>query len=135
MTGSAAMMSNLLWVAAGGALGAMARYGVGLWLVTEAGKAFPFATLIVNITGSFLLAVLFVWQQQQLPNQQAWLFLGVGLLGAFTTFSTFSLEVVLLAQAEAYLKAALHAGLNLVCCLAAVSIALWLKPYYSWIWD
>ncbi len=129
-------MSNLLWVAGGGALGALGRYGISVLLANNIGKIFPFATLLVNILGSFLLAALFAWCQYQDDNHhQVWLFLGVGMLGAFTTFSTFSLEVVLLAEQGAYLKAALHAGLNFSCCIAAVLIALWLKPYYLFVWD
>lgn len=120
-------MSNLFWVATGGALGAMARYGMGMWLINLS-KIFPFATLVVNITGSFLLALLFAWQHQQAePNQQLWLFLGVGVLGAFTTFSTFSLDVVLMAQQGDWVKAITYALLNAFGCIAAVLFALWLK--------
>ncbi len=120
-------MINLFWVAAGGAIGAVARYGMGMWLINLS-KIFPFATLIVNITGSFLLALLFATQYQQAePNQQLWLFLGVGVLGAFTTFSTFSLDVVLLAQQGDYIKALVYACLNAFGCIAAVLLALWLK--------
>lgn len=133
--GDAVMLTNWVWVGLGGAIGAMARYGVGLLLPHILGKTFPFATLTVNILGSFLLAMLLVWQQQQSIHQSWWLFLGVGLLGAFTTFSTFSIEVVQLAQQGELLKAAIHAAANFICCLAAVLIALWLKPYYLNIWD
>jgi len=120
-------MTNLLWVALGGAIGASARYGIGLWLINLS-KLFPFATLIVNIAGSFLLALLFATQHtQSAPNQQLWLFLGVGVIGAFTTFSTFSLELVVLMQQGEWFKAAMYAFLNVIGCLMAVLLALWLK--------
>lgn len=122
-------MTNFLWVALGGAIGAVMRYSLGLWLINLS-KIFPFATLIVNILGSFLLGLLFAWQYQQAEaNQQLWLFLGVGVLGAFTTFSTFSLDVVLLAQQGEALKAILYAAVSAVGCIAAVFFALWLKSY------
>ena len=122
-------MINLLWVALGGAIGASARYGVTVMLA-NATKAFPFATLTVNIVGSFVLALLFCWQvQQESSNSQIWLLLGVGVLGAFTTFSTFALDGVLLVQQGAWLKAALNILLNVIGCMAAVGPAMWImKP-------
>ncbi|MDN7126451.1 fluoride efflux transporter CrcB [Pseudidiomarina terrestris] len=129
------MSANLLAVALGGALGAMARYGVALGSLAIFGKSFPFGTLIVNIVGSFLLALLFLGQQQGSVSSAAWLFFGVGVLGAFTTFSAFSLEVVLLLQAGETLKALAYASLNVVCCIAAVAVALGLKTYFLSIWN
>lgn len=123
-------MNNLLLhffcVAAGGAIGASGRYAVGLAMQSFGLRAFPFATLTVNIIGSFLLGLLLVYGQHHSMSDATRLFLGVGLLGAFTTFSTFSVEVVTLAtQGEMY-KAVLHMGLNLVICIAAVVAAMML---------
>jgi len=84
-------------VAAGGALGASARYGV-YWVVAHAmGAGFPWATLLVNVSGSLAMGVL-VELTALLWSPVAWLrsFLVVGFLGAFTTFSTFSVDVVTL---------------------------------------
>lgn len=121
------MVANFLWVALGGALGASARYGVGLLLINLS-NLFPFATLVVNIAGSFFLALLFASQYASPESQQQlWLLLGVGVLGAFTTFSTFSLDVVLLLQQGDWFKAALYAALNVFGCIAAVGLALWMK--------
>lgn len=129
------MLINLLWVAFGGALGAMARYGMVLGCASMFGKAFPFGTLIVNIVGSFLLALVFLGQQQGSVNEATWLFVGVGVLGAFTTFSTFSLEVVLLLQTGELIKAIAYASLNFICCIAAVALALGLKSYFLSMWN
>lgn len=120
------LLSNMVWVAAGGAIGASARYGLAVIIESFGLRAFPFATLTVNIIGSFLLGLLLVYGQQHALSDATRLFLGVGLLGAFTTFSTFSVEVVTLAtQGEMY-KAVLHMGLNLVICIAAVVAAMML---------
>ena len=82
-------------IAVGGAIGATARYLIGLAWPTPAG-AFPWATLVINIAGSALIGVLMVlvtdvWTRQRLLRP----FLGTGILGGFTTFSTFSVQVVL----------------------------------------
>jgi CrcB protein len=133
-------MTNWLLVAFGGAIGAGARYGVNQWIVQVASanhwlKAFPFGTLIVNISGSLLLACLFVVTQHHAQQQSLWLLLGVGVLGAFTTFSTFSLEFVQLAQQGDYLKAILFASANFIGCIGAILLVLWLKSFILAIWN
>lgn len=84
--------SNLIAVAAGGLVGSAARAAIGLWLpVAETG--FPTATLIVNLTGSFLLAIYLVRREQATVGGWSFRFWALGLFGSFTTFSAFSLEV------------------------------------------
>jgi len=115
------LITNFLWVACGGAIGASARYGLMLGM-SPLTKTFPFATLTANIVGSFLLGWL-VLSQAQSESSTGYLFLGVGMLGAFTTFSTFSLDVVLMIQQGFWLKALLYVFLNLGVCCAAVAAA------------
>jgi len=83
------MLQQLGIVALGGALGATLRYAVSEWVSVD---SFPYATLSVNLIGSFLLGVLAVGLAQNILSANMALLLGTGVLGAFTTMSTFSLE-------------------------------------------
>lgn len=86
-------LQAILLVGTGGALGAVARYGVGLMVKSASG--FPWATLSVNIAGSLLMGLVMGWLGRQSgATEPVRLFLAVGLLGGFTTFSAFSLELV-----------------------------------------
>lgn len=90
-------MLSVLSIALGGALGAVARHGIHLGAAAWMGPVFPWGTLIVNVAGSFVMGVLVglfahIWQ----PPQEVRAFLTIGFLGAFTTFSTFSLDAVTL---------------------------------------
>tara|TARA_B110000967_G_C18879123_1_gene559992 strand:+ start:2232 stop:2603 length:372 start_codon:yes stop_codon:yes gene_type:complete len=85
------MLQQLGIVALGGALGATLRYAVSEWVSVD---SFPYATLSVNLIGSFLLGVLAVGLAQNLLSANLALLLGTGVLGAFTTMSTFSVETV-----------------------------------------
>lgn len=90
-------MKIILAIAAGGAIGAVARHFVSSQITHWLGSGFPWGILIVNVAGSFAMGVLveasaLVWS----PSPELRAFITVGMLGAFTTFSTFSLEVVLL---------------------------------------
>lgn len=120
------LLLQFLFVAAGGAIGASGRFAIGLAMQSFGFRAFPFATLTVNILGSFFMGLLLAYTQQQSLSETTRLFLGVGLLGAFTTFSTFSVEVVTLASQGELFKAALHVGLNVIICIAAVVAAMML---------
>ncbi|MFO7847847.1 MAG: fluoride efflux transporter CrcB [Balneolaceae bacterium] len=96
-------MVNILWVAAGGALGAVLRYLVSLQMVSVAGKTFPWGTLTVNMTGCLLIGMAWsVTLHKSVPDSMV-LFLMVGLIGSFTTFSTYGLEGFQLMQAGKYL--------------------------------
>lgn len=87
------MISNFLLVALGGALGSVLRYGAGLIPLPASATSFPWVTLAINISGSLLIGVL----SQALSNaQEMRLFLIVGLLGGYTTFSAFSLDAIAL---------------------------------------
>ena len=103
-------------VALGGAAGAALRYQTGRamtsWLGPQAVMTFPWATLAVNAIGSVLMGVLAGWLARQGGGEQARLLLGVGVLGGFTTFSAFSLELVLLIERGQYTIAALYAFLS-----------------------
>ena len=89
-------MQAVLLVGAGGAIGAVARYGTGIWFGRMGITGFPWATLAVNIAGSFAMGLLVGYLAQATPPGQAELrlFIAVGVLGGFTTFSAFSLDVV-----------------------------------------
>ncbi|HYD88350.1 MAG TPA: fluoride efflux transporter CrcB [Vitreimonas sp.] len=96
-------MMQVLLVAAGGAIGAVARYGVGVGAAGLFGLAFPWGTLIVNVVGCLAMGVL---AARVGPEQESLrLALGVGVLGGFTTFSAFSLETVRLMQHQPGLSA------------------------------
>ncbi len=99
----------IIWVAFGGALGAVARYATGLLLKTTSG--FPWATLSVNIFGSLLMGVVIGWlSRQSTPNETLRLFLAVGILGGFTTFSTFSMDLFQLIEKRDMAAMALYLG-------------------------
>lgn len=92
-------MSAQIWLAvgAGGAVGAMARHGVSRLSLHYLGPNFPWGTLTANVAGSFAMGLLIAWLARHEPHSAALrAFLTVGVLGAFTTFSTFSLDVVTL---------------------------------------
>ena len=119
-------MNNLLLIALGGALGAISRYGLAQLSINLFGKGFPFGTLIANFVGSFLMGLLFSLIESEHLIPQARIALGVGFLGAFTTFSTFSLDTILLMQQGDWQKAIMNVALNLCLSLSAVFIGLWL---------
>ena len=87
-------MERVLLVAAGGALGSVARYLLGLWLQPRMGPDFPWATFVINVSGSLLIGIVLGLVQEGMLSSGARLFLAVGILGGYTTFSTFSYETV-----------------------------------------
>lgn len=111
-------MLNLIAIAIGGALGALLRYGFASGAQHWLGKGFPHGTLIVNIIGSFLIGAVYAALIERAALSEAWRsFLIIGLLGAFTTFSTFSFETVSLIQSGALIKAALNILLSVGLCV------------------
>lgn len=116
------MLSNCLAVAAGGAIGAVGRYLIGLLPILQRG-AFPLSTLLINLAGAFLIGL--ITETAQGPSgmdPHLLLFLKVGLCGGFTTFSTFSLEGLTLLESGRTGLFALYAGLSLVLCIAGVAL-------------
>jgi CrcB protein len=110
------------WVGVGGALGSMARFGFGLFATRQWGEAFPWGTLAINVSGSFVIAIFSVLSIGEgvlnvTPNTR--LFVAVGLCGGFTTFSSFSLQTIALAQQGAVGRAGLYSAASLVFCLLA----------------
>jgi CrcB protein len=114
---------SYVWVALGGALGSVARFAVGGLTARLAGTAFPWGTLLVNTTGSFaigVLAGLLTADGRAIVTGDARAFLMVGVLGGFTTFSSFSLETLELARRGAWGAAAGNASASFGLCLLAV---------------
>ena len=91
-------MTNLLWVAAGGAIGAVLRYIVSVKLTPEGAMEFPYATLTVNLIGCLVIGVMWSLTSQKTVSDGLLLFLMVGLIGSFTTFSTYGLDGIQLIQ-------------------------------------
>lgn len=112
-------MINWLSVAAGSALGGVLRYGAArAWPGSVAGL--PFATLTVNVVGSFTIGALYVaLVQKAAAPEAARLFWMTGVLGGFTTYSAFALETSLLATSADAARAALYVGVTVIGCLAA----------------
>jgi CrcB protein len=101
-----------IWVAMGGALGSCARVGVGLLVSNRLGQAFPWGTLVVNLTGAFAIGLLLA----AAVSPSGWQFLALGLLGAYTTVSAFSLQMTQLVHAGRRRAAAAYVAASLVGC-------------------
>lgn len=113
------------FIASGGAIGACLRYFLTTVLDSWLGKQLPFGTLAVNIIGSFGLACLYgLIERHDLADSPYRMLIGVGLFGAFTTFSTFSIETLTLLENGLWLKASANIILNVSACLMAGWLAI-----------
>ena len=119
------MFATLIQVAAGGALGASARYLTLVGATRLFGLGFPWGTLIVNVVGSFLMGVLIVMLAERDAMRFA-PFLTVGLLGGFTTFSAFSLDAVTLVERGQVGAAAGYVGASVAVSITALMLGLWI---------
>ena len=113
-------MLQILAIAGGGALGSLARFWVSTGIYQLFGRSFPWGTLVVNLSGSFVMGFLFVLFLERLAAAPEWrAAVLVGFLGAFTTFSTFSIETLSLMEEGLLLKALLNVAASVLVCLLA----------------
>ncbi|WP_292657249.1 fluoride efflux transporter CrcB [Nitratifractor sp.] len=113
----------ILAVALGGALGATGRFLISTGVHKLVGAGFPYGTLTVNVLGSFIIGFLYLYFEQTIaPMQKA--LLVTGMLGALTTFSTFSLESVLMLQDGLITKALANVLFNVILCLGATTAGM-----------
>ncbi|HWX33065.1 MAG TPA: fluoride efflux transporter CrcB [Steroidobacteraceae bacterium] len=117
-------------VAAGGALGCVARYLVGVAAVRLFGLGFPWGTLFINVLGSFVLGAFAQWFTLSWnASQTTRLFLTVGICGGFTTFSTYLLDVAVLIERGALNAAVIYAVISLTLGIAALYSGLYLVRF------
>ena len=116
-------LSHLLQVALGGAIGSALRYGVNVSAGRAFGAGFPWATLIVNVAGSFVMGLLVVVLAEKGGTRLS-PFLMTGVLGGFTTFSAFSLDTLTLWERGAHGLALAYVAASVVLSLAAIALAL-----------
>ena len=108
-------------------MGASARHLLGGVIMRAAGPGFPYGTLCANVVGSFLMGVLVAWLAARSVGDSAWrLFIGVGLLGGFTTFSSFSLDAILILEKKAYGLFAAYVGGSVILSLLGLMLGLML---------
>lgn len=123
-------LSASLFVACGGGIGAVMRYQLGRFIThimgVHAVTTFPWATLACNVLGSMAMGLLtgFLARHGHSSQESTRLFIGVGLLGGFTTFSSFSLEIMLMVERGQSTMAVTYAGISLLAGLAALYIGL-----------
>ncbi len=110
-----------MFIAVGGAFGAMMRFLSQATVYELVGKTFPYGTLFVNVTGSFLMGLLSIFLVEKFNLSAEWhLAILIGVLGSFTTFSTFSIETLVLFEQGDMFKAMTNILLSVVLCVAAV---------------
>jgi fluoride exporter len=127
-------MLNALWIFIGGGLGSLARWGVSGLIAHKVGETFPWGTLLVNITGSFIIGLFATatgpdgrWPGKPEFRQ----FFMVGICGGYTTFSSFSFQTLTLAEDGQWAKAGANAALSLMLCLLGVWLGHILALYIN----
>ncbi len=119
-------MERYVLVMLGGALGAALRYGLGAWVQAWSGPGFPWSTFLINLSGSFVIGIVLRLNLEGALSPEWRLFLAVGVLGGYTTFSTFSFETLTLVQQGEWLRALLYVGGSVLLGFLLVWVA------YSW---
>ncbi|NQZ53871.1 MAG: fluoride efflux transporter CrcB [Piscirickettsiaceae bacterium] len=118
-------MQQLLAIAGGGAIGAVLRFGMSSNIYRVFGREFPYGTLAVNVLGSLLIGLFFILIVERSVLSAEWRpVIIIGFLGAFTTFSTFSIETLLLLESGELSRAALNVFLSVALCLGATWLGL-----------
>ena len=119
-------MGGVLLVGVGGGIGAMCRYGFSILVGRFWTLGFPLATLLINIIGSLAMGLLVGWLAKAMPSWagEGRLFLAVGVLGGFTTFSSFSLDIITLVERGEIGQAGLYAVLSVVVSVGALYLGL-----------
>jgi CrcB protein len=113
-------MEKLVFIGLGGFLGSIARYGLASLVQTKTESLFPYGTMLVNIIGCFLIGLLMtLFQERIVVSQNIRLFVIIGILGGFTTFSSFSYDTFALMKSGNLFGAGLNAGVSLFGCLIA----------------
>ena len=125
-------MKYLLFIALGGASGSVARYVVATWIHERWQGHVPVGTLLVNLVGSFAIGIIFVLIVEKQIIHQDWRgVLMVGFLGAFTTFSTFSLETITLIESGHLLHALSYMFMSVAICVLAAGCAIYLTRLFT----
>lgn len=120
-------MLNILAVAIGAAIGANLRYGISLWAAQRFGNAFPYGTLLINILGCIVIGGLLTLAATRLPlSEPLRLLLVTGLLGGFTTFSSFGWEVYGLINSGNWLAAGIYVAGSVLIGILGVFLGAWL---------
>lgn len=119
-------MGSLLYVGLGGGIGAMLRFWLGQIITKQMGAGFPYATLAVNVLGCLAMGLLAGGLVKYMPTAAPEIraFVGIGLLGGFTTFSAFSFETVTLMERGHIAQATLYVGASVVGCMLAVWLGM-----------
>lgn len=116
---------QLLAIALGGALGAVLRFVVSTQVYAWLGRDFPYGTLAVNVIGSLLMGLLSIWLLERSVADPLWrAVILIGFLGAFTTFSTFSIETLALMEAGETLRAVVNMLLSVSACVTAAWVGV-----------
>lgn len=126
------MVSNIVYVAVGGSLGAICRFLIAAWIHEGQNHAFPVGTLAVNAAGCLAIGFLGTWADEKLllsPQFRHLIF--IGFLGAFTTFSTFTFETWGLIKEELHFYAAAYIGLSMASCFLGLFIGIILAARFA----
>lgn len=119
-------MHSILLVGIGGAIGSLARFGIGVLVMRLVATTFPLGTLLINISGSFAMGLVMGLLSRYAPPwmEAARLFLAVGILGGYTTFSSFSLDVINLLERGEVLPALAYVTLSVAVSIIALYLGL-----------
>lgn len=118
-------MTQVVAIAMGGAAGALLRYWMSAWVYARLGSSFPYGTLVVNVVGSLLMGLFYILLVERFSLEPFWrATLLIGVLGAFTTFATFSIETFNLIEDGHQMRALVNVLLSVVLCVGAAWVGV-----------